>query len=83
MTLKGFLALLCLLAAAAFLLIFGMLLWRELMLELKVRRSKKSQLLSDGGVRPEWSIKDPPAWERQLCTVRAKGLAVKLRALGE
>lgn len=86
MSTKTILASLALAAAAVFLLVFLIGLLRELLLELRVHRSKRTHLLTEPHVRPEWEIKDPPAWERydsETKPGRPRRVRLQLRGLGQ
>lgn len=61
---KLLLMLLACVIAAVCVVIFAGLLLRELLIDLKLRRSRKSILLTAPEVRQAYEIKYPPAWER-------------------
>lgn len=68
------------LAGLAFVLWFAWHYAQELLRSLRVRRSSRCHAVAaDYHVRPEWTIKDPPAWERVLPQWQASRLANDLR----
>lgn len=85
--LKLLMSCLAVIAAAVFVVAAISLLLRELWLGFRAKRSRQTILLAgEYVVRQEWSIKDPPAWERFENSAkpgRRSRVAMQLRGLGE
>lgn len=80
---KAILAWAALTLAALFILAFAWAIARELLRDLQLRRSRRTVLIqAPYVVRPEWLIKDPPAWER-LPAHKTWRLRAGLRELGQ
>jgi hypothetical protein len=69
-------------AVLAFLLLFAWLLWRELRIEMKVRRSARTQQLPHPIAR-EYTGKDGPSWHRCEPGRRARVRLCVMEFVGE
>lgn len=81
-SIKALLTLFALVIAAAAVVFFFGILVREIALELRAKFSAESWL-DPPPIRPEYSLKESPAWARNLSNERGHALACKLASMGE
>ena len=79
---KFFLSAFALALAIIAIVLFLCLMAREFAIDRRIRKSAKGRLLDEQPIAREWSLKDPPAWER-LPPSKTLRLRAGLRGMGE